>query len=61
MKILMVPTSHDKLVDTGRRRAFGSRSSPPPITRSRTPATMSCLPRQKGGQPPLDQKSRAKF
>jgi len=51
MKILMVLTSHDELGDTGNKTgfwleefatkpAFGSKSSPPPTTSSKTPAPM---------------------
>ena len=61
MKILMVPTSHDKLGDKGRKTGFWLEEFAASYYSSRTPATMSCLPRQKGGQPPLDPKSRAKF
>ena len=47
MKILMVLTSHDKLTTPVVKRVSGSKSSPPPTTRSRKPAQRSGLPRQR--------------
>ena len=47
MKVLMVITSHDQLGNTGRKTDSGSKSSQPPTTFSRTPASRSRLHRRK--------------
>jgi putative intracellular protease/amidase len=57
VKILMVPTSHDKLGDTGRKTGFWLEELAAPYYAFKDAGAEIVLASPKGGQPPLDPKS----
>jgi putative intracellular protease/amidase len=61
MKILTVPTSHDKLGDTGRKTGFWLEEFAASYYTFKDACAEVVLASPEGGQPPLDPKSRAKF
>ena len=57
MKILMVPTSHDQLGNTGRKTGFWLEEFAAPYFVFRDAGVQLTLASPKGGQPPIDPKS----
>ena len=57
MKILMVPTSHDTLGNTGRKTGFWLEELAAPYYVFKDAGAEIVLTSPKGGQPPLDPKS----
>lgn len=60
MKILMVLTSHDQLGNTGRKTGFWLEEFAAPFFVFRDAGVQLTLASQKGGQPPIDPKRRAR-